>query len=400
MALSVAIIVRDGEDSIGAVLDDAARFADEIVTVDTGSRDSTLSILKAHRVTIDHFHWVDDFAAARNYSFSRCHGDWIMWLDADDRVPLATQEGIIDLKADLARRGNQASVVYMPYRMGCLSESFDAGFAQVIIRERIVRASARFEWIGRVHETIAVGERSDTLYRPDIWIEHRPPKSRIELEHSTRNLHLIEQEIASTECSALMYFYYGRVLFGLNRVAKARTMLARYLKRDSMLTDPHYEALLLLARCEIELNRPARAVARLLEAIGLDSRRAEAYVQLAEIYCRRRQYKRALPLLVAAASTTPGATPVLNAGAYSWIAHEGIGDCLAAMARFEEAIVWYTRALETTPEKSRILGKLAQTSSSSRPRLLESLAPLGGLGRDVTSVGAIEKEVATARDIG
>ncbi len=32
------------------------------------------------------FEWIDDFSAARNFSFSKASKDYIMWLDADDII--------------------------------------------------------------------------------------------------------------------------------------------------------------------------------------------------------------------------------------------------------------------------------------------------------------------------
>src|SRR5665213_1792628 len=114
---SLAMIVKDEEATVGKVLDDAATVCDELVVVDTGSSDSTVEVAKEHGAQVLDFAWIDDFAAARNSSFEACHGDWILWLDADDRVPSIAQAGFGRLKELLAERSDIDGVM-IPYHRG------------------------------------------------------------------------------------------------------------------------------------------------------------------------------------------------------------------------------------------------------------------------------------------
>src|SRR5689334_15138452 len=114
VSLSLAMIVRNEELTLKGVLEDAAAFCDELVVVDTGSTDRTREIAAAAGARVVDFPWVDDFAAARNASFEACTGDWIIWLDADDRVPAIVQDGIRRAKRDLL--GDHLDAVWTPYR--------------------------------------------------------------------------------------------------------------------------------------------------------------------------------------------------------------------------------------------------------------------------------------------
>ena len=69
---------------------------DDMIVVDTGSRDRTVAVAKAFGATVYRFTWCDDFAAARNESLKHAHGDWILVIDADEvlvpeRVPALQQ---------------------------------------------------------------------------------------------------------------------------------------------------------------------------------------------------------------------------------------------------------------------------------------------------------------------
>src|SRR5947209_16369544 len=86
MTVSVALIVKDGEATLGRCLESLSGHVDEIVVVDTGSRDATEVVASRYTEKIFHFAWCDDFAAARQFAFDQATGDWVMWVDADDIV--------------------------------------------------------------------------------------------------------------------------------------------------------------------------------------------------------------------------------------------------------------------------------------------------------------------------
>src|SRR5579885_3808492 len=85
--LSLCMIVRNEEEVIGRCLDSIQDCCDEIIICDTGSTDKTVEIVSKYpQVKVVHFTWVDDFAAARNFSFQHATKDLILWLDADDII--------------------------------------------------------------------------------------------------------------------------------------------------------------------------------------------------------------------------------------------------------------------------------------------------------------------------
>ncbi|MEG0091522.1 MAG: glycosyltransferase, partial [Oscillospiraceae bacterium] len=82
--ISVCMIVRNEQAVLARCLDCVKHFADELIIVDTGSSDKTKEIAGQYTDYVYDFLWVDDFSAARNYSYSFATGDYIMWVDADD----------------------------------------------------------------------------------------------------------------------------------------------------------------------------------------------------------------------------------------------------------------------------------------------------------------------------
>ena len=86
MKLSVCMIVKNEQEILERCLNCVKKFADEIIIVDTGSSDKTVSIAKQFTDKVYHFDWCDDFAKARNFSFEKASLDYICWLDADDFI--------------------------------------------------------------------------------------------------------------------------------------------------------------------------------------------------------------------------------------------------------------------------------------------------------------------------
>ena len=74
--ISLCMIVRDEEDVLERCLNSAADLVDEIIIVDTGSTDRTREIAQKFTDKVLSFPWIDDFAAARNFSFSQATCDY------------------------------------------------------------------------------------------------------------------------------------------------------------------------------------------------------------------------------------------------------------------------------------------------------------------------------------
>jgi glycosyltransferase involved in cell wall biosynthesis len=85
--LSVVMIVKDEAANIRAAVESFRPIADEIVVYDTGSTDGTQAILEDLGVKWIQGEWRQDFAWARNQSIAPARCAWILWMDADDRIP-------------------------------------------------------------------------------------------------------------------------------------------------------------------------------------------------------------------------------------------------------------------------------------------------------------------------
>jgi len=108
MTISVAIVAMDEEGNIGRTLA-SVRWADEIVVVDSGSKDRTCEIAREHGARVMVEPW-RGYVAQKQYAIDLCTKDWVLLLDADEEVSPGLAE---EIRAAIAH-SNAASGYKLP----------------------------------------------------------------------------------------------------------------------------------------------------------------------------------------------------------------------------------------------------------------------------------------------
>lgn len=108
MKLTACLIVKNEAGMLARTLPELKQGVDEIILVDTGSGDRTIEVAKEHGAKVFTFSWINDFSAARNESLKQATGDWIIWIDADEYLPL---EELKKLRSALERSTEEAHFV-------------------------------------------------------------------------------------------------------------------------------------------------------------------------------------------------------------------------------------------------------------------------------------------------
>ncbi len=102
--LSVAVVTLNEEERLRPCLESVV-WADELVVVDAGSSDKTVAIAREFTDRVLFRPW-DGYGSQKNFALAQCGGDWILALDADERVPEALRAEIDrTLAAGPAARG-------------------------------------------------------------------------------------------------------------------------------------------------------------------------------------------------------------------------------------------------------------------------------------------------------
>jgi len=156
--LSALVVAKNEAHNLADCLA-SARWADErVVVVDTASRDHTLGIAKgeADVVAVRTF---DDFASQRNRALALASGDWVLSIDADERVTPALAAEIRRVIADPA---NPIRGYRVPIRSVILGRPFAFSGTQHDLPLRLFRRDAG-HWTGLVHETVELRGPAGTL---------------------------------------------------------------------------------------------------------------------------------------------------------------------------------------------------------------------------------------------
>ena len=123
--LGAVMIVKNEEKNLGGILSDIRDVVDEICIVDTGSSDETIALAESFGARIEHFPWSNDFSAARNHSLACARPDYLLWLDADDRLDENDREALRALKPLLRPEKDKAYMLNILGRTSDMPDTVD-----------------------------------------------------------------------------------------------------------------------------------------------------------------------------------------------------------------------------------------------------------------------------------
>ncbi len=148
--LSVAMIVRDEQEVLAESIESVRKIADEIVVLDTGSTDRTPELAAQLGATVHRTPWENDFSAARNHCLRFVSGNWVLWLDAGERI---RPQHAADLRRFLDEQANPAS----PTRLWVeVPPREEAASAEQCSQVRLLPTHLDLRFSGRVRETLSV----------------------------------------------------------------------------------------------------------------------------------------------------------------------------------------------------------------------------------------------------
>lgn len=280
--ISLCMIIKNEEDVIGRCLETIFDLVDEIIIVDTGSTDRTKEIASKYTDKIFDFEWIDDFSAARNYSFSLASCKYCMWLDADDIMTAENRELFAKLKSELTE---ETDAVMMKYNTG-FDEKGNVTFSYY--RERIVKKDNGVQWIGAVHEVIAtVGN----IIYSECAVSHK----KLHPSDPDRNLRIFEGLLKNgVPLDPRQQFYYGRELYYHKRFSDAISVFDEFLDADEGWLENKIDACKHCAYCHYGLKQNDKALMALLRSFLYDVPRAEVCCDIGRHMFDRERYESAV----------------------------------------------------------------------------------------------------------
>ena len=272
--ISLCMIVKNESKVINRCLSSVKDLVDEIIIVDTGSKDNTKKICSKYTAKIYDYEWHNDFSAARNFSFSKAGGDYIMWLDADDIIPQKSLEKLLTLKKKLT-----ADTYMLKYDVAFNNNIPTFSF----YRERILKNCYNAKWVGCVHECITpFGE----IKKLDISIEHHKLKTTTK----NRNIKIYNEIIKNRTLSPREQYYYGRELYDHKRYKKCIRVLDNFINSKQGWVENIIDACYIISNCYLQLNLPEKHIEYLYKTFNYSTPRPNICCKIGDYFFNNKNY--------------------------------------------------------------------------------------------------------------
>lgn len=272
ITISLCMIAKNEEDVIGRCLDSVKDIVDEINIIDTGSTDKTKDIVSKYTDRIFDFKWIDDFGAARNYSFSKATKDYILWIDCDDVFIEEDRQKLLALKETLDTNVDAVTFKYNYYSDG------EGNPLLIFRRERLVKRERNFQWIGFIHEYIGAG---GNIIDADVTVTHKRIHGA-----SDRNLNIYIKKLAEGhKLSVRDVYYYGKELYYHGMWDESIKILESFMDMDSWVEDK-IDAACKLADCYQYTSNNKKERETIYKSFEFTMPRGETMYRLAQSFER------------------------------------------------------------------------------------------------------------------
>lgn len=264
MGISCCMIVKDEEKYIADALNSIKDLVNEIIVVDTGSRDKTKETARKFTDKIFDFKWNDNFSDARNFSLRKANEDWILVLDADEVIAKEDHDKTKDfIKSD-------KFFGYAMEQISYLNDSSIYGFTPVLEKNdyskdfagyiscnivRLFRNMKEIFFEGAVHESVDNSiKRLGEVKKTDLKIHHYQFEKGMDVqrEKQLHYLKILEDNIENHHNKAKGYRDIGMIYYTFaNDYEKA----IESFKRSLELNQNNIKTYVGLALCLIKMNR-------------------------------------------------------------------------------------------------------------------------------------------------
>ena len=357
--VALAMIVKDEEQRLPPLLESIrpAEF-DQFIVVDTGSTDGTKAVLEEESnlrvalgqtpIEVYDFTWVNDFAAARNFSFSKVTTDWQVWLDSDD-----TLEGGELLHGLVAEQDEEVGGIWIPYFY-----AFDeyGNCTTLLDRERIFRTKFGWEWIGAIHETARATQAIRLARTTEIKVKHR---SGYEEYRGPRNLAIILATLEKNPEDLRNWLYLAHQYFAMQDWNRAIEWYTKFFVAPNASEIERWQATVYAAKCMAELEEYHEALRLGFRAIMLQPQYADGYIEVASAYLKLDDWERAIEHAeVAKHKSPPERIIFINQLEYAYRPHAILNVAYWHAGMLEQALAEARQALVMRPAEESLLSNI------------------------------------------
>lgn len=297
-------------------------------------------------VTVDKNYRLFNFANARNFSFSKATGDFILWLDADDTV-----EGLENLKSALQKSEADMFEVLYDY-----ARDNEGNPISDHVRERIIRNNGKFEWkgaeLGLIHETLVpTGKASakSIAVSPEIFtVVHQSDHAD---QSSERNfIALLYEYIKTNGKDPRTVYYLGTEFFNRKMYPEAIQIMQEYIKVGGW-DEERYRAWVRIAESYHQIGDKESSRNAFLAGIKEMPHYLDAYLGLGESYFSDKEWGKAIEFMKTGLSKPlPNTKSGVDITRYTFRPCTYIALAYLNSDNTVEAYNWFNRAKKLNPK--------------------------------------------------
>jgi tetratricopeptide (TPR) repeat protein len=286
--LAVCMIARDETERLPSAIASVAKLADEVIVVDTGSTDDTVAVARALGAKVVEHPWRDDFADARNRSLAEAGCDWILCLDADERLAPESESDLVNALSGKAG----AYMVRIESRVDSTAGKVFVNFFPRLFRNA---DGVRFE--GKVHEQVtpSLERLGMPIEVSDIVISHTGyALSGSEMNaKARRNADLLLRQVEDRPDDPLTLFHLGEAFSMLERFEEAVKFYDKALAAGKLDSIVRGAVLQNKGTALVKLRQYEAAVISLKKAREVDPGLLTVYLVLASALYGMKKFERA-----------------------------------------------------------------------------------------------------------
>lgn len=324
--ISLCMIVKNEQHRIADCLASADQLVDEKVVADTGSTDDTRSLAERNGARVIDYDWDGNTARARNTGIAAARYEWILILDADEKIAQSDFKHLKELTADDSIDGiiflqrnyiNDPDVEnWRPCSGSYAEEANFAGYFDVSVI-RMFRNRPDIRYTGHAHELVEESMKDRPKRHSHVPIHHYGlAQGRVGTKEKDRHyLSLLLNDYQEQPDTFKPNFLLGRQYYQLDKYDDA----VFHLKKAIAIRPDDASALNCMGLAMLRLNKPNEAVGYLKQACVVNPRYEEPYYSLAVAHVQLNDLRKGIEYLRKFLIINPNGVKALNLLGYIYL---------------------------------------------------------------------------------
>ena len=216
LKISLCYIVKNEEYNLARSIDSLKNQVDEIVVVDTGSTDNTMTVAKNYGAKVFQSPWNNDFSTPRNMALDNATGDWIIFLDADEYFSESTAKNVRMIIEQGDKQGKEGLLVNLVnIDVDQNNKVLDTTYIL-----RMYKNIKDWRYVGRIHEELKKSngkpiDKISMISTKNLELYHTGYSTKINADKARRNLDMLLAELKLTDHPEAIYGYIAQCYNGL-----------------------------------------------------------------------------------------------------------------------------------------------------------------------------------------